>query len=71
MTSELAIALARANLAMGLGASESLRRTDEVLLKNHQDEMRRINEHYDKLRSIFGRSPAKKEGKKWWNLKLF
>lgn len=62
MTSELAIALARANLALECYPMESLRRTDEVLLKIHQDEMRRINEHYDKLRAIRGLPPTAKNG---------
>lgn len=71
MTPNLGSALALAHLAIGCDSTEAMRRTDEVLLKNHQEQMRRINEHYDRMQAILGGSPAKKGGKKWWNLKLF
>lgn len=62
MTPDLGSALVRAQIAIGRDPIEVMHRTDEVLLKIHQDEMRRIEERYDKLRAIRGLPPTAKNG---------
>lgn len=54
MSPDLGSALVKAHLALGDDPIEAYRRTDETLLKLHQEEMKRIDEHYEKMMAILG-----------------
>ena len=49
MSPDLGSALVKAHIALGRDPIEAYRQTEEILLKLHQEEMKRINEHYDKI----------------------
>jgi hypothetical protein len=62
MSPDLGSALVKAHLALGRDPIEAYRRTDETLLKLHQEEMKRIDEHYEKMKNILeGRKIPKYE----------
>lgn len=59
MSPDLGAALVRANLATGLSPSEAMRKTNEALLAIHLQEMKAIDERYERITGKPGQSAEK------------